>query len=182
MFVITASADFLSKSGLKLYDSTKRKMRIGEFIPKELESYADSIKKLDYVYIYIPRAKDSNGHIHRLTPSFLLPFKHYCAEEVASCVCNECGQCTAASDSTIKRWEAWWHENWTEFKCKGIEIEKDEYPDDSPLVDAEETTLACKLNDLLGQTWLGRIMEEFSSDGLWAFTHRVRCTCPQQAV
>ena len=179
--MITASDDFLSQSGLKLYDSTVRKMRIGALIPKELDKYAVTLSKLEYVYISIPRAKDSKGHIHRLTPSFLLPFKHYCAEEVASSVCNEHGQCTLASDSTIERWKKWWHENWAEFKCKGSEIEKDEHLDNT-LVDAEETTLAYKLKDLLGQTWLGRIMAEFTSDGLRVITHRVRCTCPLQTV
>ena len=72
-------------------------MRIGAFILKESGKYAATLSKFAYVYIYTAR----KGHIYRLIPSFLLPFRHYCAEEVASSVCNEHGQCTSASDSTI---------------------------------------------------------------------------------
>ena len=111
-------------------------MRIGAFILKESGKYAATLSKFAYVYIHTAR----KGHIYRLTPSFLLPFRHYCAEEVASSVCNEYGQCTLASDSTIERWKAWWHENRAESRCKGSEIEKDEHLDNT-LVDAEGTTL-----------------------------------------
>ena len=181
MFVVTASVMFLVLRGLKFYDHVVRKMRIGEFFPKELEKYAQDLEGRDYVYVLIPRARDRKRKLHRLIPSFLLPYKHYCAEEVASSVCNDCGQCTSASDSTIRRWKKWWHENWKEFKSKGHIIADREHKEHT-LSDADETTLAYKLKDFLSQTWLGTIMAEFTSEGLWTISHRVQCLCPLQTV
>lgn len=168
---------FLETHGLKPYDHVKRKMRIGEFIPNELEEQAEQLEGRDYVYIYIPRAYDRNGMIHRLLPSFLLPYKHYPAEEVASAVCNECGQCTSASDSTISRWKSWWKSNWMEFKSKALEMERREWKESS-LREASEATLAHMLQKLLPPFWLGTLMSEFTSEGLYAISHRVRCPVP----
>lgn len=158
---------------MTFYDHVVRKMRIGEFIPKELKKYSEYIQDLDYVYIYIPRAYAKTGKLHRLIPSFLLPYKHYCAKEVASSVCNEYGQCTSASESTIRRWKAWWQANWKEFKSKGREIVRRERLKET-LVDAGETTLAYILKKILQPFWLSKIMEEFTSEGLYAISHRVR--------
>lgn len=149
-------------------------MRIGEFIPKELKEYSELLEGRDYVYVYIPRAHDKEERLHRLIPSFLLPYKHYCTEEVASVVCNEYGQCTSASENTIRRWKAWWNANWMEFKSKGHEIARRDRKDDA-FADAGETTLAYKLYKLLPPFWLSKIMEEFTSEGLYAINHRVQC-------
>lgn len=163
--------------GLKFYDYVVRKMRIGEFIPRELEQYTEYLNGQDFVYVYIPRAYDRKGKLHRLIPSFLLPYKHYPAEEVASVVCNDCGQCTSASENTIRRWKAWWKANWKEFKRKALERERRERKK-SQLCDATEMTLAYILQKVLPPFWLGTIMGEFTSEGLVAMVHRVRRIVP----
>lgn len=167
-----ASVSFLLLRRFKLYDHVERKMRIGEFIPRQLQRFSEIIEGQEYITILIPRAKTDKGRIHRLLPSFLLPHKHYPAEEVASVVCNDCGQCTSASESTIRRWLFWWHVNWMEFKSKGEEWER-RNGKESNLGDATETTLAYILKKILPPFWLGTIMAEFSSEGLYAIFHRV---------
>lgn len=171
MFVVTVDGTFLSLLGLKIYDYVARKMRIGEFLPRELKNYAEYLEGRDFVYVYIPRAYEKKK-LHRLIPSFLLPYKHYPAEEVASVVCNECGQCTSASENTIRRWKAWWKANWKEFKRKALERERRKGKE-SRLCDAQETTLAYMLQKELPPFWLGTIMGEFSSEGLSEMVHRV---------
>lgn len=175
MFVVKASVDFLLIQGLKLHDYVVRKMRIGEFIPGELKRYEENLKGRDYVYVYIPRVYNKKGKLHRLIPAFMMPYKHYPTEEVASVVCNECGQCTSASTSTIRRWLAWWKANWKEFKSKALALER-WGGKESSLSDATGTTLAYILQELLPPFWLGTIMGEFTSEGLHAMTHRVRHT------
>ena len=177
VFVVTASVAFLLLRGLKFYDYVIRKMRIGEFIPRELKRYAVYLEGRDFVYVYIPRARDKNRRLHRLIPPFLLPYKHYPTEEVASVVCNECGQCSSASENTIRRWKAWWKANWKEFKRKALERERRERKK-SQLCDATEMTLAYILQKVLPPFWLGTIMGEFTSEGLVAMVHRVRRIVP----
>lgn len=168
---------FLTLQGLKFYDYVVRKMRIGEFIPRELKKYAAYLEDKEFVYVYIPRAYDSDRKLHRLLPPFLLPFKHYSAEEVASVVCNECGQCTSASENTIRRWKEWWKANWKEFKRLALEKERRENKK-SRLCDATETTLPYMLRKVLAPFWLGTIMAEFTSEGLAAMVHRVQRPVP----
>ena len=172
MFIVTASVVTLFRQRLKYYDSVLRKMRIGEFIPKELEAYADSLMNLDYVYVLIPRAKDRNGRIHRLIPSFLLPYKHYPAEEVASAFCNEYGQCSSASESTIKRWKRWWRRIWGEFRMKALEwAGNTEFH--STIAATDDTTLAPTLKRILPPFWMSTILPLFTSEALRLFPHRL---------
>ena len=172
MFIVTASVATLFRRRLKYYDCVLRKMRIGEFIPKELEAYADSLMNLDYVYVLIPRAKDRKGRIHRLIPPFLLPYKHYPAEEVASAFCNDYGQCTSASESTIRRWKRWWKRIWREFRMKALEwAENTNFY--SIIAVADETTLAPALKRILPPFWMSTILPLFTSGALRLFPHRL---------
>ena len=59
-----------------------------------------------------------------------------------------------------------------EFKSKGEEWER-RNGKESNLGDATETTLAYILKKILPPFWLGTIMAEFSSEGLYAISHRV---------
>ena len=172
MFVVTASVATLSRRRLKLYDYVVRKMRLGEFLPKELEKYDQDLEGREYVYVIIPRAKDRNGRIHRLIPPFLLPYKHYPAEEVASAFCNEYGQCTSASESTIKRWKNWWKGIWGEFRMKALEWAGNTkfY---SIIAATDDTTLATTLKKMLPPFWMSTILPFFTSEALRLFSHRL---------
>lgn len=172
MFVVMASDEFLDRHELKYYDHVRRKIRIGEFLPKELEKFSQYIVELDYLTILIPRACDEDGKYHRLLPTFLLPYKHYPAEEVASAFCNECGQCTSASESTIKRWKRWWKRICGEFKMKALEWVKttELY---TTIAATNETTLAYTLKRLFPPFWMSTILPLFTSEALRNFPHRL---------
>ena len=172
MFIVTASVAMLSRRRLKFYDYVVRKMRIGEFLPRELEEYAKDLEGRDYVYVLIPRARDGKRKLHRLIPSFLLPYKHYPAEEVASAFCNECGQCTSASESTIKRWKNWWGRICGEFRMKALEWAGNTkfY---SIITAADDTTLAPTLKKILPPFWMSTILPLFTSEALRLFPHRL---------
>lgn len=167
-----ASAEYLASHNLTLYDYVCRKMRIGEFLPKELEEYAPYLAGLNRVEIIIPRARDENGRYHRLLPPFLLPFKHYPAEEVASAFCNDCGQCTSASESTIKRWKRWWWGICGDFRMKALEWLRTTklYP---IIAATTETTLAHTLKAVLPRFWMSLILPTFTSEALKTFPHRL---------
>lgn len=167
-----ASASFLATNNLSLYDYTPRKMRIGESLPKELEQYSTELAGLDYVIIYIPRARDENGKCHRLLPTFLLPYKHYSAMEVASAFCNEFGQCSTASESTIKRWRKWWYSICMEFRTKALE-EKKTTKFYAIIAATNETTLAYTLKRIFPPFWMSAILPLFSSETLRTFSHRL---------
>ncbi len=147
-------------------------MRIGEFLPKELEEFSQYLVGLDYLTIIIPRARDENGKYHRLLPTFLLPYKHYPAEEVASTFCNECGQCTSASESTIKRWKRWWKAICGEFKMKALEWVKTTMLY-STIAATTETTLAYILKRLFPPFWMSTILPLFTPEALRTFPHRL---------
>ncbi len=172
MFVITASVETLSEQGLTLYDHVKRKMRLGEFIPEALEKFDEELKDREYVYVLIPRARDSEGKLHRLLPSFLLPYKHYSAEEVASAFCNEYGPCTSASASTIKRWKRWWRAIRGDFRMKALEWVGNTklY---SIIAATDDTTLAPTLKKILPPFWMSTILPLFTSEALLLFSHRL---------
>ncbi len=172
MFVVRAGVDFLDSHELKYYDTASRRMRIGEFMPKELEKYSQYLDGLEYLVVFIPRACDKDGKYHRLLPPFLLPYKHYPAEEVASTFCNEGGQCTSAGDSTIKRWKKWWKAICGEFKMKALEWAKatELY---TIIAATNEMTLAHTLKRLFPPFWMATILPLFTSEALRNFPHRL---------